>query len=45
LLQEPGLEKIQRRLLDERQQKAGIGSNWRFFDRHRISFKQKRSSG
>src|SRR3954462_4841591 len=25
------LEEIQRRLLDERQQKAGIGSVWRFF--------------
>ena len=26
------LEEIQRRLLDERQQKAGIGSVWRFFE-------------
>ena len=45
--QEPDLtlEEIQRRLLDERQQKAGIGSVWRFFDRHGISFKKKRSSG
>jgi transposase len=34
------LEEIQRRLLDERQQKAGIGSVWRFFDRHGISFKK-----
>ena len=43
--QEPDLtlEEIQRRLLDERQQKAGIGSVWRFFDRHGISFKKKRS--
>jgi transposase len=41
--QEPDLtlEEIQRRLLDERQQKAGIGSIWRFFDRHGISFKKK----
>src|SRR4051794_21513956 len=39
------LEEIQRRLLDERQQKAGIGSIWRFFDRHGISFKKKRSGG
>src|SRR5262245_28325778 len=36
------LEEIQRRLLEERQQKAGIGSVWRFFDRHGISFKKKR---
>jgi len=34
------LEEIQRRLLAERQQKAGIGSIWRFFDRHGISFKR-----
>jgi len=39
------LEEIQRRLLDERQQKAGIGSVWRFFDRHGISFKKKHSRG
>ena len=41
--QEPDLtlEEIQRRLLDERQQKAGLGSVWRFFDRHGISFKKK----
>ena len=45
--QEPDLtlEEIQRRLLDERQQKAGLGSVWRFFDRHGISFKKKRSGG
>jgi transposase len=45
--QEPELtlEEIQRRLLDERQQKAGIGSVWRFFDRHGISFKKKHSGG
>jgi len=41
--QEPDLtlEEIQRRLLDERQQKAGLGSVWRFFNRHDISFKKK----
>ena len=45
--QEPDLtlEEIQRRLLDEYQQKAGIGSVWRFFDRHGISFKKKRARG
>lgn len=37
------LEEIQRRLLDEHQQKAGIGSVWRFFNRHGISFKKKPS--
>jgi transposase len=43
--QEPDLtlEEIQRRLLDECQQKAGIGSVWRFFDRHGVSFKKRRS--
>jgi transposase len=39
------LEEIQSRLLEQRQQKAGIGSVWRFFDRHGISFKKKRSRG
>jgi transposase len=34
------LEEIQGRLLDERQRKAGLGSIWRFFDRHGISFKK-----
>jgi transposase len=34
------LEEIQRRLLDERQQKAGLGSVWRFLDPHGISFKK-----
>jgi transposase len=40
--QEPDLtlEEIQRRLLAEHQHKAGIGSVWRFFDRHAISFKK-----
>jgi transposase len=43
--QEPDLtlEEIQRRLLEERRQKAGLGSVWRFFDRHGISFKKKRA--
>jgi hypothetical protein len=35
------LEEIQSRLLDKCQQKAGIGSIWRFFHRHGISFKKK----
>ncbi len=39
------LEEIRCRLLGERQQKVGIGSVWRFFDRHGISFKKKRSRG
>jgi transposase len=39
------LEEIQRRLLEERQQKAGLSSVWRFFDRHGISFKKKRARG
>ncbi len=45
--QEPDLtlEEIRCRLLDERGQKAGIGSVWRFFDRHSISFKKKHSRG
>lgn len=45
--QEPDLtlEEIQHRLLEECQQKVGIGSVWRFFDRHGISFKKKPSRG
>jgi transposase len=39
------LEEIRARLLDEHGQKAGIGSVWRFFDRHGISFKKKRPRG
>jgi transposase len=39
------LEEIQDRLLVEHRQKAGIGSVWRFFDRHGISFKKKRARG
>jgi transposase len=43
--QEPDLtlEEIQRHLLEQRQQKAGLGSVWRFFDRHGVSFKKKRA--
>jgi transposase len=45
--QEPDLtlEEIQRRLLDEHQHEAGMGSVWRFFNRHGISFKKKRTRG
>lgn len=45
--QEPDLtlEEIQLRLLHEREQKSGIGSVWRFFDRHGISFKKKPARG
>src|ERR1700757_672776 len=45
--QEPDLtlQEIQARLLEERQQKAGLGSVWRFFDRNGISFKKKHSRG
>jgi len=39
------LEEIQLRLLEERQHAAGLGSVWRFFDRHDISFKKKRARG
>jgi transposase len=40
--QEPDLtlEEIQRRLCAEREHKAGLGSVWRFFHRHNISFKK-----
>jgi transposase len=34
------LEEIRARLRSERRQKAGIGSVWRFFDRHGITFKK-----
>lgn len=37
------LEEIQERLVEVRGLKAGIGSVWRFFDRHGISFKKNRS--
>jgi transposase len=39
------LEEIRLRLLDEHGHKAGIGSIWRFFDRHDISFKKKPARG
>jgi transposase len=39
------LEEIRCRLLAERQHKAVIGSVWRFYDRHGISFKKKRARG
>src|SRR5215467_596511 len=43
--QEPDLrfEEIRSRLLYDRGQKAGLGSVWRFFNRHGISFKKKHS--
>ena len=34
------VEEIRARLRSERRQKAGIGSIWRFFDRHDITFKK-----
>jgi transposase len=34
------LEEIRARLRSERRQTAGIGSIWRFFDRHNITFKK-----
>ena len=39
---EPDLtrEEIQLRLRAEKKQKAGIGSIWRFYDRHNITFKK-----
>jgi len=45
--QEPDLtlEEIRLRLLAEHQQKAGLGSVWRFFERHGISFKKKPARG
>jgi len=39
------LEEIRKRLIDERGVKVGIGSVWRFFDRHEISFKKKPARG
>ena len=32
---------IRARLRAEKRQKAGIGSIWRFYDRHDITFKKK----
>jgi transposase len=34
------LGEIRARLRSEKKQKAGIGSIWRFFDRHNITFKK-----
>jgi transposase len=34
------LEEVRARLRSEKRQKAGIGSIWRFFDRHGITFKK-----
>jgi transposase len=34
------LEEIRARLIEVKQHKAGIGSIWRFYDRHKISFKK-----
>ncbi len=34
------LEEIRARLRAEKRQKAGIGSIWRFYDRHEITFKK-----
>jgi transposase len=34
------LEEIRTRLRREKKQKAGIGSIWRFYDRHNITFKK-----
>jgi transposase len=34
------LEEIRARLRAEKRQKAGIGSIWRFYDRHAITFKK-----
>lgn len=34
------LEEIRDRLRAEKKQKAGIGSIWRFYDRHNITFKK-----
>jgi transposase len=34
------LDEVRARLCSEKKQKAGIGSIWRFFDRHGITFKK-----
>jgi transposase len=39
------LEEIRARLAEKKQHKAGIGSIWRFFDRHKISFKKNSARG
>lgn len=35
------LEDVQRQLLEDHEMSAGIGTIWRFYDRHKISFKKK----
>lgn len=37
------LDEIRQKLIEVHGLKAGIGSIWRFYDRHRISFKKKRA--
>lgn len=39
------LEEIQKRLRAVKKQKAGIGSIWRFYDRHKITFKKTSARG
>lgn len=39
------LEEIQKRLRAVKKQKAGIGSIWRFYDRHKITFKKNSARG
>jgi transposase len=34
------LEEIRARLRSQKKQKAGLGSVWRFFERHNITFKK-----
>src|SRR3984893_19474721 len=40
-----GLEEIHDRLVGERRRKAGIGSVWRFFHRHRLTFRKQPAPG
>jgi len=39
------LEEIRARLRSQKKQKAGMGSVWRFFDRHGITFKKNAARG
>jgi len=39
------LEEVRARLRSQMKQKAGIGSVWRFFDRHGITFKKNSARG
>jgi transposase len=39
------LDEIRLRLMREKALSVGMGSVWRFFDRHGISFKKKRAGG